>query len=733
MGEKICNPFFHGHFGFRRTVLYPVELRLHFKRRKVGSHAGGCRGKVFLRRRLRAGIRVLSLTRGGVPAKCGRMKLCAALSFRLFALLLVTLTQVRAGAGLPAFDFTGGKDAQGWTATHDIAELKPSREGLVAKISGDDAYMRGPRGDCLANGQLIFTATLRSPASGWGQVFFSSGPDSERQSAHFAVREGWNHVCVPLPAMGTGWRLRLDFCATSGECVLARTALEEAGARGVAYVRAEGERLLLSLRGISGPVEIAELQPHQTFADAAGAPVVWKGDATGEIAIPLKDGVRDRLASGFIAFTPHAVLGRVPIGAARHVEDFNGIARDTRAFPRPTSKKGIQVQMPDDALALGIRHATLNVSVDAIFDWDKKPGSPVWTVDGETFAFRRAYLDSLGVKRLSAAGVNVYLIVLGIESRNAARDARMLHPARDAKIHNGIAAPNLATPEGVRLWRAAFEFLADWFSRADDEHGRVAGYIIGNEVNVHWQWHNLGRMPRLPAVAEYEREVRLAHTAIRRTSSTARVYLSLTHFWTIDPDADHWRSMPGRYFIEEFARCARSGGDFDWHLAHHPYPENLGNPRTWLDKTAPQSPDAKRITFKNLEQLCVFFAQPSLLFRGARRSIILSEQGFHSTGTAEGDRLQAAGFCYAWEKVSRLAGIDAFILHRHVDHQYEGGLNLGLWRRKPDSIATPDTQRPIYGCFKSAGTPAQEEAFRFALPVIGVKSWDEIMAPEPHD
>jgi len=510
--------------------------------------------------------------------------------------------------------------------------------------------------------------------------------------------------------------------------VLARAAVEEAGARGVASVRLENERLLLTLRGLSGPVEIAELLPHQTFADAADAAVVWKGDAGGEIAIPRMDGARDRIASGFVAFTPHAVLRRAPAGAARYAEDFAGIARDTRDFPKTGSKKGIQVQMADDALALGIRHATLNVSVAAIFDWEKRPGSPTWTVDGETFAFNREYLDALGVKRLSDAGVAVYLIVLGIESHNATRDARLLHPGRDAKLHNGIAAPNLSTPEGGRIWRAAFEFLADWFSRADDGHGRVAGYIIGNEVNVHWQWHNFGRMPRSVAVEEYEREVRLAHTAIRRSSTGARVYISLTHFWTIDPDADHWRSMPGRYFIEEFARRARTGGDYDWHLAHHPYPENLGNPRTWLDKTAPHSPDAQRITFHNLEQLDSFFARPELLHAGRRRSIILSEQGFHSNNTPQGDRLQAAAYCYAWEKVSRLAGVDAFILHRHVDHQYEGGLNLGLWQRKPESIATPDTRRPIYDCFKAAGTPAQEEAFRFALPIIGLKSWDEIMA-----
>lgn len=118
------------------------------------------------------------------------------------------------------------------------------------------------------------------------------------------------------------------------------------------------------------------------------------------------------------------------------------------------------------------------------------------------------------------------------------------------------------------------------------------------------------------------------------------------------------------------------------------------------------------------------------MFREKRRSIILSEQEFHSNGTEQGDREQAAGFCYAWEKISRLAGIDAFILHRHAYHQYEGGLNLGLWRRKADSVVTPDTERPIYDYFKAAGTPTQAEAFRFALPIISVEKRGDVMGRE---
>ena len=79
-----------------------------------------------------------------------------------------------------------------------------------------------------------------------------------------------------------------------------------------------------------------------------------------------------------------------------------------------------------------------------------------------------------------------------------------------------------------------------------------------------------------------------------------------------------------------------------------------------------------------------------MLHNGNPRRVILSEQGFHTPDGPEGEQLQAAAYCLAWNQVNRDCGIDAFILHRHVDHKHEGGLRLGLWTRKPDSVATPD-------------------------------------------
>jgi hypothetical protein len=222
---------------------------------------------------------------------------------------------------------------------------------------------------------------------------------------------------------------------------------------------------------------------------------------------------------------------------------------------------------------------------------------------------------------------------------------------------------------------------------------------------------------------DYEHTVRLAHDSVRRHSANARVFLSLEHYWSGHYGPRDDQACAGRTFLESFAREARAHGDFDWHLAYHPYPEDLTECRFWLDPHATPDDDAKVISFKNLEVLTRYFERPELLFQGHPRHIILSEQGFHcNEKRPDGERDQAAAFAYAWVKVARLPGIDAFILHRHTDHALEG-LNLGLWTHRPGAIADPDRKRMMYEVFRAADTPEWESAFAFALPVVGLKAW----------
>ncbi|WP_429375523.1 DUF5722 domain-containing protein [Paenibacillus sp. DS2015] len=134
------------------------------------------------------------------------------------------------------------------------------------------------------------------------------------------------------------------------------------------------------------------------------------------------------------------------------------------------------------------------------------------------------------------------------------------------------------------------------------------------------------------------------------------------------------------------------------------------------------------MTFKNLEVLVDYMKQSDYLFDGAMRRIILSEQGFHSLSNSAADQeIQAAAYAYAYYKVKFLDGIDAFILHRHVDHGQGGGLNLGLWTHTPNSVIVPDQHKASYDVFKYIDTSRSLQETAFAKAIIGINDWKEVI------
>ena len=373
--------------------------------------------------------------------------------------------------------------------------------------------------------------------------------------------------------------------------------------------------------------------------------------------------------------------------------------------------------MIDDALALGIHHAGVNVNLTALLDQKSDP-------ETGKFLFNQNYLKSLDgqIKPISDKGVLVYVILLTYPSKDPGRDAIALHPDHRKDYKFSVGAFNTTN----RFLEEVTDMLAERWSGAHPEFGRVWGWIIGNEVNSHFLWNNMGLVPLETAVSEYEKAFRIIHNAIRKHSTHARTYVSFDHHWASSMhNVSPQEATSGRDYLDTFARLVRERGDFDWNVAWHPYPEDLGNPRAWADKTITTDDSSNKVTFKNLQVLTRHLAKPELLCDGKLRRIILSEQGFHTLLNPEGERLQAAAFAYAWEKIQTMPTVDAFIYHRHVDHAKEGGLRLGLWRNAPHSIADPHSKKLIYELFKKAGTPEWREAADTLLPVTGLKAWNE--------
>ncbi len=404
-------------------------------------------------------------------------------------------------------------------------------------------------------------------------------------------------------------------------------------------------------------------------------------------------------------------------------------APDPTPFPELPSPKGLQVQMVDDALSLGIHHAGINVDLTRLFQLRTTRGSTEFQWKQQKYQINERYAKALDgqIKPLSDAGVLVYLILLAYPSDDAQKNALILHPDADSDRSYTIAGFNTANQDGIERYQALVAFLAQRYSNADSQHGRVWGWIIGNEVNSQFRWYNIGPKSVKEFAGEYEHAVRAAHDAVRTYSAHARCYLSFDHHWNITAQGeDEHKAYPTRAVLDAFAEVARQRGDFEWHVAHHPYPENLRDPRSWLDKTALPSDDSPRVTFKNLAVATRYMRRPELLWQGAPRRIILSEQGTDVLASPDGEAYQAAGFAYAWENVTRQDGIDALIWHRHVDHAHEDGLRLGLWENQPGTVSTPHRKRQIYELFEAAGTDQWHEAAAFALPLIGLPSWDEL-------
>jgi len=499
-------------------------------------------------------------------------------------------------------------------------------------------------------------------------------------------------------------------------------------AAGISRVAATEQALVVTATAPPVPVRLLELRPYQRYRPGGSFPVAWQGRCQGRIEIVRLAGRRDRLYSKLQLV--EAGSGR-PLGPAHYVDDLSALPGPGFDLPWPRSIKGLQVQMVDDAIALGVKHAGCNVMVPAVVDLSGGTPAETWEVDGERIPINVGYIGQLDAafKPMTDAGISITAILNNAVPTRPDPGNPFIHPRTDlAAAPNHLGAFNLSDERGLRCYRAALEYLAHRYSRPGAPHGWVSGYIVGNEVQAHWEWYNIGRLGLEEFVEDYGVALRITDLAVRRFHPQIRTYISLEHHWNSAMQPDPRRGFAGKEFVDRLAAWSRREGDFPWHVAFHPYPENLFNPRTWEDRQAVASFDTPKITFKNIEVLPAYLRQARLRCHGQPRRLILSEQGFHTPDGPEGEQVQAAAYAYAYYKLSHLPGIDAFILHRHVDHKAEGGLRLGLWTwQEGAGLADPDRKKPIYEVFRLADTDQWEQAFEFAKAIIGIRRWQEVL------
>ncbi|MBO7620147.1 MAG: hypothetical protein J6T06_06535 [Victivallales bacterium] len=454
--------------------------------------------------------------------------------------------------------------------------------------------------------------------------------------------------------------------------------------------------------------------------------IVWEGKGQKTITVPRFDGPHDRMYKTWLILD----LDNHPMTKPFHVVKVEAKHKGyEKPLFRPKEIKGVSCVVDmQDATDLGAKHIHTNLSLGHFWTTDPK-NAIMHKFDGKTYMLNKQNIEGFDrqLQEFYRRGISVFVVFTNTYSENPI----LSHPGTKKVAHMTLAGFNTATPEGIDYYAAVCDFLAKRYTRDDAKYGQMSALIVGNEVQMHGIWYNIGEMPVDKFAVEYAKAVRVAQLAAWNNNPDLRVYVSMEHHWT-HGDPKSGRMVPGRLFLEHFNHVVKEGGDIPWNLAHHPYPENLFNPRFWNDRTAKPNFDTPRITFRNIEQLVKFFKQDEWRYHGKMRDIALTEQGVnYEDNKPDAELAQAAAYAYAYKKIKALPEISAFILHRHVDHAQEGGLHLGLRFNKEGTIASAGKKRMVWDVFKAAGRPDEDKAFAFALKFIGIKNWkDKMKEPE---
>ena len=501
----------------------------------------------------------------------------------------------------------------------------------------------------------------------------------------------------------------------------------------VLKIMASLDELIFSVEGFEGEAVVRELVPIPGGRELSR--VSARAEA-GEMRIPRFDGGRDRLASRF----------ETTLGGAVYVSDLlPGCSVNNEAYPQPERIKALHGRL-EDMKELGLTQTLININLPALLAVEPGDAEVIdFVSDGRVYHFLKEKIDRLDryMREMDENGFLVTMILLNSprmfdSTQEPALLEKAIHPRYEWDAKDAfLSAFDMEREEGQGYYRAFVEFLAARYTRADREYGRAMGAIISNEVDSQCVWSNAGEMSCEEFTHEYSEACRLAWLLGRKHFANFRVYMSLDQFFSgvrfrpLEP----LHTYPGREVIDRMnAHCLREG-NFGWGIAYHPYPEDLRYPDFWNDRAPEFNHSTPKITFKNMEVLPDYLSKSELLYEGAPRRIIFSEQGFNSQqGPLQGmtEKQAAAAYCLAYLKARKIPTLDLFTHHSYLDNPHEFGLNLGIRRYDPAVSDHVGERKPIYETIRDMDTDREPECILRAREFIGAELFDYLLDPPLH-
>ncbi|QHI70071.1 DUF5722 domain-containing protein [Tichowtungia aerotolerans] len=402
--------------------------------------------------------------------------------------------------------------------------------------------------------------------------------------------------------------------------------------------------------------------------------------------------------------------------------------------------KGTDGTVLTDKADLGIQKNKMNFLQKNALNLSLSPGT-TWAVDEFDIGINASYVhNNMGddIRYASANGMATIITSLNSlgdywldEGTADQRFNPLRNPLSSTNAPNTFSvAHNVMDPVGLAHYRGTMEYLGRYFSDPSGKNGELYRFTIGNELDQHWAWYNLGEITMEEVVEIYLTSCRIADLALRSQHPDYRIYLSFTHYWDkLGGIADPLKCANMRDFLDLFAARAKEEGDFPWALCIHPYPQSLFDPTFWDDTGPTDSFDTEYMTFKNLQVARRYLQQESMLYNGQVRGINLGEQGFHVAvdGDAEDEAIQAAAMAYSHKIVEQVPDIEAYLYHRQVDHSLEGTLRFGIWADNPDVDGQQlFRRRPSWYVLRDYGTDNESATLDPYLAYLPISSWDDI-------
>lgn len=252
----------------------------------------------------------------------------------------------------------------------------------------------------------------------------------------------------------------------------------------------------------------------------------------------------------------------------------------------------------------------------------------------------------------------------------------------------------------------------DWqkynFDRIVSDYYRyVDNWVIGNEINS--QLYNFyGAANVVDYTKVYCDAFKICYDKIKAKNPDANVFISFDQGWDL-PNYDSRdrrfdkRLGQYRYNMKEQLVLINNylGKDVDWGVALHPYPAPVESSYFWDDQYAGYDIGAKEetdrpylLTLKNFEIAINFLTEKRFLNKDNKvRNIIISEFALTSH---DGEREQAAGLFYLWEKIENNPYVKALLYNSQTD--LADGYNFGLTSDK-------NRKRLIWAVFKDMDRP----------------------------